>query len=120
MRLAGLEPAAQGLGTPCSVHLSYRRISARSVQKYCRRDKKKVTELLAHSCGGMALFVCRSSLKMPAESPAASHLARHKRERVDETEYLVFNGKICKILLVNLENLNAVDRGKGGTGSDLI
>ena len=26
MRLAGLEPAAQGLGTPCSIHLSYRRI----------------------------------------------------------------------------------------------
>ena len=28
VRLAGLEPAAQGLGTPCSILLSYRRVNA--------------------------------------------------------------------------------------------
>ena len=30
VRLAGLEPAARGLGNRCSIHLSYRRISGKA------------------------------------------------------------------------------------------
>ena len=32
VRLAGLEPAARGLGNRCSIHLSYRRIFGNALQ----------------------------------------------------------------------------------------
>ncbi len=31
VRLAGLEPAARGLGNRCSIHLSYRRMSGKTL-----------------------------------------------------------------------------------------
>ena len=31
VRLAGLEPAARGLGNRCSIHLSYRRMSGKAL-----------------------------------------------------------------------------------------
>lgn len=62
MRLAGLEPAAQGLGTPCSILLSYRRnLKGASVADstiyvlcFCRAIEREVNG--SETLGSVLLF----------------------------------------------------------------